>query len=71
MLENTVLVSPINGVVTARNYDPGDMTGSATVLSLGQLSPVVKVIINISENDLALVKQGMPVEITFDALPAE
>lgn len=71
MLENTVLVSPINGVVTARNYDPGDMTGSAPVLSLGQLSPVVKVIINISENDLALVKQGMPVEITFDAFPAE
>lgn len=71
MLENTVLVSPINGVVTARNYDPGDMTGSAPVLSLGQLSPVVQVIINISENDLALVKQGMPVEITFDAFPAE
>jgi len=71
MLENTVLVSPINGVVTARNYDQGDMTGSAPVLSLGQLSPVVKVIINISENDLALVKQGMPVEITFDAFPAE
>ena len=47
------------------------MTGSAPVLSLGQLSPVVKVIINISENDLALVKQGMPVEITFDAFPAE
>ena len=71
MLENTVLVSPINGVVTARNYDPGDMTGSAPVLSLGQLSPVVKVIINISENEHALVKQGMPVEITFDAFPAE
>lgn len=71
MLENTVLVSPINGVVTARNYDPGDMTGSAPVLSVGQLSPVVKVIINISENDLALVKQGMPVEISFDAFPAE
>ena len=25
--ENTVLTSPINGVVTARNYDPGDVTG--------------------------------------------
>lgn len=71
MLENTVLVSPINGVVTARNYDPGDMTGSVPVLTVGQLSPVVKVIINISENDLALVKQGMPVEISFDAFPAE
>lgn len=71
LLENTVLRSPINGVVTARNYDPGDMTGSLPVLSVGQLAPVVKVIINISENDLALVKSGMPVEVSFDAFPGE
>lgn len=25
LLENTSLLSPINGVVTARNYDSGDM----------------------------------------------
>lgn len=30
MVENTVLVSPIAGVVTARNYDAGDMTASVT-----------------------------------------
>ena len=29
--ENTVLRSPITGVVTARNYDPGDMTGNLPV----------------------------------------
>ncbi|MDE6564452.1 MAG: biotin/lipoyl-binding protein, partial [Muribaculaceae bacterium] len=43
LLENTVLTSPITGVVTARNYDPGDMTGNLPVLTVGQLSPVVKV----------------------------
>ncbi|MDE6378830.1 MAG: biotin/lipoyl-binding protein, partial [Muribaculaceae bacterium] len=31
--ENTVLTSPISGVVTARNYDPGDMTGALPILT--------------------------------------
>ena len=71
VLENTVLRSPINGVVTARNYDPGDMTGTMPVLAVGQLSPEVKVIINISENDLATISHNMPVAVTFDAFPGE
>lgn len=71
MQENTVLVSPISGIVTARNYDPGDMTGTLPVLTVGQISPVVKVMINISENDLKDIKTGMPVAVTFDAFPGE
>ena len=69
LLENTVLTSPITGVVTARNYDPGDMTGNLPVLTVGQLSPVVKVLIGISENDMALVRKGMPVTVALDAFP--
>jgi RND family efflux transporter MFP subunit len=69
--ENAVLVSPITGVVTARNYDPGDMSGSQPVLTVGQLSPIVKVMINVSENDLQLIKSGMPVDVTFDAFAGE
>ena len=71
LLENTVLTSPITGVVTARNYDPGDMTGNLPVLTVGQLSPVVKVLIGISENDMALVRKGMPVTVALDASPDE
>lgn len=71
LLENTVLRSPITGVVTARNYDPGDMTGSLPVLTVVQLTPVVKVMINVSENDLATLKAGQDVEVTFDAFPGE
>ena len=66
-----VLTSPISGVVTARNYDPGDMTSTLPVLTVGQLSPVVKVMINVSENDMTKIAVGMPVEITFDAFPEE
>lgn len=71
MMENTVLVSPINGVVTARNYDPGDMTGNAPIVTVGQITPAVKVIINITENDYSKVKAGTPVTVSFDAFPDE
>lgn len=63
--ENTVLVSPINGVVTARNYDPGDMTGQLPILTISQVQPV-KTVINVSESEYALVKRGMPATVKFD-----
>lgn len=70
-MENTVLTAPMSGVVTARNYDPGDMTGTQPILTIGQISPAVKIIINITENDLSSVHAGMPVDVTFDAFPGE
>lgn len=63
--ENTVLVSPISGVITARNYDPGDMTGNLPILTVARTQPV-KVVINVSESDLPHVRKGMPAAITFD-----
>ncbi|MDE6702711.1 MAG: efflux RND transporter periplasmic adaptor subunit [Muribaculaceae bacterium] len=71
IIENTVLISPINGVVTGRNYDPGDMTGNLPVLTVGQLSPVVKVMINVTESDLSKIRVGMPVTVSFDAFDDE
>lgn len=63
--ENTVLVSPINGVVTARNYDPGDMTGQLPILTVSQVQPV-KTVINVSESELSRVRNGMPAIVKFD-----
>lgn len=68
MLENTVLTAPISGVVTARNYDPGDMTGNLPVLTVEQIHPV-KVVVNVSETDYARVSRNMPVRITLDTYP--
>lgn len=65
MRENTVLVSPISGVVTARNYDPGDMTGAQPILTIARVQPV-KVVCNISESELANVTKGMKADIRFD-----
>lgn len=70
-LTNTVLISPISGVVTARNYDPGDMSGQLPILVVGQTTPNVKVIINVNETDVAVIKKGMDVEIGFDSYPGE
>ncbi len=63
-------MSPIAGVVTARNYDPGDMTGSLPILTVEQLQPV-KVIVNVSEAEYAKVKKGMKVGVKLDVYPDE
>lgn len=65
VLENTVLTSPINGTVTARNYDPGDVPAQLPILTVAQVNPV-KIVINVSESELSNVHKGMPAEIRFD-----
>lgn len=65
LLENSQLRSPITGVITARNYDNGDMTGQLPVLVVEQDTPV-KMMINVSENYYPQMKKGMPVQITLD-----
>ena len=62
--ENTVLVRPTNGVVTARNYDNGDLATGA-ILTVMQIQPV-KVEVNISESDFTKVKLGMPVDVNVE-----
>lgn len=62
--ENTVLVSPVNGVVTARNFDDGDIASGA-ILTVMQIQPV-KVLVNVSESDFTKVKQGMPVDVNVE-----
>lgn len=70
IMENTILVSPISGVVTARNYDPGDMTGAQPILTIEQVQPV-KVMVNISETDFTKVRVGMNAAIKLDVYPDE
>lgn len=66
LLENTALRSPINGVVTARNYDNGDMySGGTPVLVVEQITPV-KLLINVSESYFTKVKQKAPVDVKLD-----
>ena len=68
MLENTTLVSPISGVVTARNYDVGDMAAGMPIFVVQRINPV-KIMISVSESLYTYVKKGMAVEVELDALP--
>lgn len=66
LLENTSLVSPINGVITARNYDNGDMySGGNPVLTVEQITPV-KLIINVSESYFTQIVKGADAKIKLD-----
>ncbi len=67
--ENTILRSPINGFVTARNFDAGDMFSlSAPLFTVQQVVPV-KMLVGISESEYTQVKKGDRVSLTADALP--
>ena len=65
MQENTVLTSPVSGVVTAKNYDAGDLPAGLPVLTIEQQQPL-KVIVNVNETEYPKVKRGMPVTVKFD-----
>ena len=71
LLENAILKSPIDGVVTARNYDVGDMYAmSAPLFTVEQIKPV-KLLVAVSESDYSKVKKGDSVVITADAVPGK
>ena len=71
LLQNTILRSPINGVVTARNYDKGDMFSMGQpIYTVEQIVPV-KLLVGISESDYSKVKKGNEVNITVDAFPGK
>ena len=66
LLENTVLRSPVNGIVTARNYDAGDMYSMGSpVYVVEQISPV-KLKVNVSESLFTQIKKGMEVDVKLD-----
>ncbi|KKB46013.1 efflux RND transporter periplasmic adaptor subunit [Parabacteroides gordonii] len=64
--ENTQLVSPISGIITARNYDNGDMySGGDPIFTVEQIRPV-KLFVNVSESYFTQVKKGNEVDIKLD-----
>lgn len=67
--ENTTLTSPISGVVSARNYDAGDLPGGP-ILTIQQLNPL-KVVVNVNEEEFPNIRVGMPVNVRFDVVPGE
>lgn len=66
--KNIEVRSPISGVVTARNYESGDLFAAQPILHIMQIDPL-KVIVNISEQYFPDVRVGMPVKLLVDIFP--
>lgn len=70
MRKNSVITSPISGVVTARNFESGDLFASAPILHIMQIDKL-KVMANVSEQYYTSVKVGQKVDIAVDIFPGE
>lgn len=66
--ENTKLISPINGLVSERGYDNGDMYSGKPILTLVQINPV-RIKANLSEEYYPRMRKGLPASIRLDLLP--
>ena len=70
MRRNSEIKSPISGVVTARNFENGDLFASMPILHIMQIDKL-KVMANVSEQYYPNVKVGQSVDITVDIFPGE
>lgn len=64
--ENTILTSPTEGVVSAKNYDVGDMTSVQIPVVVVEKISSVKVTLKISEKYYSMLKKDMPVDIVAE-----
>jgi len=65
---NSIITSPISGIVTAKNIKPGEMASpSSPVLSVDNLDKVV-VLANVTEAQVNRLKEGQEVEVKVGAV---
>ena len=66
--DNTEIIAPFDGTVTAVNNTVGDTVGTATVITVADLSKRL-LTVYIDETDLSKLAIGEEVDATFDAIP--
>lgn len=74
--ENTLLRAPYTGVITGKYYNDGELfsptpntpAGKAALVSMIQVNPV-KLMVNLSEKDLPLIKEGMMARVSTEVYP--
>jgi len=76
--ENTMLRAPYSGVITGKYYNDGELyspapntpAGKAALVSMIQVDPV-KLMVNLSEKNLPLIKVGMKASVTTEVYPEQ
>jgi RND family efflux transporter MFP subunit len=74
--ENTLLRAPYTGVITGKYYNDGELysptpntpAGKAALISMIQVDPV-KLLVNLSEKNLPLIREGMKATVSTDVYP--
>jgi membrane fusion protein, multidrug efflux system len=65
---NTFVKGQFSGVISAKNYEDGELYSGQPILTLTQIS-TLKALINIPEQYFPLVKAGMKVNVTSEIYP--
>lgn len=68
--QNTFVKAPFAGVISAKNYEDGELYSGAPILQLVQIT-TLKALIAIPETYFPLIKQGMKVELTSEIYPGD
>ena len=68
LTENTFVKARIPGVISAKNYEDGELYAGTPILVLTQIH-VLKAIINIPESYFPLVKKGLKLQLHSDIYP--
>ncbi len=68
--ENTYLRAPFAGVISARNYEPGELFSGQAIYELVQIS-TLKALVEIPESHFPNVKQGMKINLKTDTYADE
>ena len=67
-ISNSTITSPINGIVTNRNINPGEITSMSTPLMSIADTATLKLQGNVSQEDVVHLSVGQKVKVTVDAI---
>lgn len=68
--KNTFVKAPFSGVISAKNYEDGELFAGQPILVLTQINQL-KALINVPETYFPIVKKGMKLDIESDIYPGE
>jgi HlyD family secretion protein len=70
-ISNSTITSPLNGIITNRNINPGEITSTSTpLMSIADVA-TLKLQGNVSQEDIVHLAVGAKVKVTVDAMPGK
>ena len=66
--KNTYVKAPFSGVISAKNYEDGELYSGQPILVLTQIN-TLKALINVPESNFPLIKKGQKVNLRSDIYP--